>query len=78
MIGCTTAATVREDERHGEPEPVMRVAAAAQQPGGVHPGHHEPDNHERGQPHVQELQPHAVVEHRPPRVHVGHRAVADR
>ena len=38
----------------------MGVGAAAQQTGGVHPGHHQPDQHERAEPHMQELQPHQV------------------
>ena len=46
-------------------------------PGRVHRGDAEADDHERRDPHVEELQPDRAVEHRRPRIDVGDLAVDD-
>ena len=71
LIGCKRAATVANSERNDEAETVGMVAAAAQNPHGVHSGGDETRDEIRGDEHVDELRPQRVVEDCRQRIDVG-------
>ena len=64
-----------EGERHNKSKAMMPVISTTQDASRVHRCNTEADNHECRDPHLEELEPDRVIEHRRPRIDVGHLAI---